>query len=568
MLSPSSVRLLVVIVLMSAMLACNSAEPTADLSDVAVDIEVTTPDDGLTESTLSSDTPTSGGTLRVLLGCSDSLDPAVGDCHGLFDEVYARLTSISGDPADPIQLDLAESYSVDHGGTTYTFVLRRDLKFSDGSPLTAQDIKWSWERALSPDTGSEEALDVLGGIVGAAEVAADETESIDGVRFVDDRTLIVELTAPSPLFPYEVADHVAAPLSRRNVENWQIDFASDSTSASGQDAESLPVGTGPFRVAEYGLEGGSGVRIEANPHYHLSPPLLDEVQFVPLEISGQSAGQFDAAATMLAMFEAGEIDISPFASRDTQTADGINLERRLADGIAFLGFNSATAPLDDVHVRRAIVAASNVSESQGTVAAYSLLWDGLPGYDPDVAVDRYDLAAASDEVDLSEHSNLNSFNALTLCHWNNQGGGLSIQADVTDFVDSWDRVLGIEVVETDFGSDECLQEADIVSVYIEPRFPDPHAVLTPVATLFGYEAGDYDRVAELLNSAASTADTVSRLSRYSEIERYLHDQALVLPIFWNRPTFTEHVRNTVRGYNPKLYGGSTYSNVWLDQTAQ
>ena len=565
--TPSIVRLLVVVVLTSAMLACNSAEPTADLSDIAVDDVATTPDDGLTDSALGSDTPTSGGTLRVLLGCSDSLDPAVGDCHELFDEVYARLTTISSDPSDPIQLDLAESYSVDDGGTTYTFVLRRDLKFSDGSPLTAQDIKWSWERALSPDTGSDKAIDVLGDIVGAAQVAAGESDSLDGVRFVDDRTLTVQLTAPSPLFPYEVADHVAAPLSRSNVENWQVDFTSDSASATSRDAESLPAGTGPFRVAAYGLEG-SGVRIESNPHYHLSPPLLDEVQFVPLEIAGQSAGQFDAAATMLAMFKDGEIDISPFASRETQTADGVNLERRMADGIAFLAFNTARAPLDDVHVRRAIVAASNVSQSQVTVAAFSLLWDGLPGYDPDIAVDRYDLQLASTEVDLSEHSNLNSFNPLTLCHWNNLGGGLSIQADVTDFAETWTQAIGIEVVESESTSDECLQEADIVSVYIEPQFPDPHAVLAPVATLFGDEAGDYDRVAELINAAASTADTVSRLSRYSEIERYLHDQALVLPIFWNRTTITEHIRNTVRGYNPKLYGGSTYSSVWLDKTAR
>lgn len=556
-----------VIALTLAGLACNAAEPTADLSDIAVDDTVTTPSNGQTEPSDES-TGRSGGTLKVLLGCSDSLDPAVGDCLQLYDEVYARLTSITGDPSEPIKLDLAESYTVSDTGKTYTFVLRRDLKFSDGSPLTAQDIKWSWERALSPDLGSEEALDVLGGIVGATEVAAGETDVLKGVRFVDDRTLIVELTAPSPLFPYEVADHIAAPLNRGNVESWQPDFRSYSIAAAGPDSDALPVGTGPFRVAEYGMEGGSGVRIESNPYYHLSPPLLDEVQFVPLEISGQSAGQFDAAATMLAMFEAGEIDISPFASRDTQTADGINLERRLADGVAFLAFNSATAPLDDVRVRRAIVAASNVSESQGTVAAYSLLWDGLPGYDPDVAVDRYDLELASAEVGLSEHANLNSFNALTLCHWDNQGGGLSIQADVTDFVDSWDRVLGIEVVETNFGSDECLQKADIVSVYIEPRFPDPHAVLAPVATLFGDEAGDYDSVAELLDSAASTADTVSRLSRYSEIERALHEQALVLPIFWNRTAITEHVRNTVRGYAPKPYGGSTYSTVWLNETAQ
>lgn len=545
-------------------LACNAAQPTADLSDVVVHNTVTTPPEGRTEP--SGESPTrSGGTLKILLGCTDSLDPAVGDCHQLYDEVYARLTSISGDPSNPIELDLAESYTVDGSGTSYTFVLRRDLKFSNGSPLTAQDIKWSWERALGPDLGSEEALDVLGGIVGATEVAAGETDALQGVRFVDDRTLIVELIAPRPLFPYEVADHVAAPLSRGNVESWQPDFRSDSISATGQDSDALPVGTGPFRVSGFGLESNGGIRIESNPHYHLTVPLLDEIEFVPLEVVAESAGRFDAAAAMLAMFEAGEIDISPFASRNTQTADGTNLDRNLGDGIAFLAFNVAAEPLDDVHVRRAIVAASNVSDSQ---AAYSLLWEGLPGYEADIAVDRYDLGLALAEIELSGYEDFSPFNPLTLCHWNNQGGGLSIQADPQDLIESWARELGIEVVETNYGSDECLNEGDILSVYIEPRFPDPHAVLAPVAMLFGDEAGDYDRVAELLDSAASTADTVSRLSRYSEIEQYLHEQALVIPLFLNRTAITEHVRNTVRGYTPKLYGGSTYSSVWLDQTAR
>ena len=555
------------IVCASTWLACSSAEPTADLSDIAIDAGATS---SVNSGSPADDNPLprSGGTLRVLLGCFDSLDPAVGDCHELYDEVYARLTSITDDPSNPIELDLAESYSVSYDGTAYTFVLERDLKFSDGSPLSAQDFKWSWERALNPETGSDTALDVLGGIVGAEEVAAGDTDTLSGVSFADDRTLIVELTAPRPLFLYEIADHVAAPLNRSNVEKWQVDFTDQGPSGAGQVSDVMPVGTGPFRVSEYGIEGGSGVRLEANPHYHPGRPLLDAVVFVPLEVMSDSTGQVDAAATMLAMFEAGEIDISPFATRDTQTLSGTNFERSLADGVAFLAFNTSIEPLDDLHVRRAIVAASNVTESQSPDAAYSLLWDGLPRYDPDVAIDRYGLEVARRELELSNSGNLESFGTLLMCSWNNLGGGLSLKADVTDLIESWKSELEFEIAERDMRPDQCLRDAAIVSVYIEPPFPDPHAVIAPVASLFADWEDDSHQAVVMLREAAGAADTVARLASYADIESYLFEQALVLPLFRNFTTITEHIRNTVRGYEPGRYGGSVYSSVWLDDSTQ
>ena len=527
------------IVCASTSLACSSAEPTADLSDIAIDAGAT--------SSANSDSPAddnplprSGGTLRVLLGCIDSLDPVVGDCHELYDEVYARLTSITDDASNPIELDLAESYSASDDGTVYTFVMRRDLKFSDGSPLSAQDFKWSWERALNPETGSDTALDVLGGIVGAAEVAAGDTDTLSGVRFADDRTLIVELTAPRPLFLYEIADHVAAPLNRSNVEKWQVDFTDQGPSVAGQVSNVVPVGTGPFRVSEYGIEGGSGVRLEANPHYHRGRPWLDAVVFVPLEVTSDGTGQVDVAGTMLAMFEAGDIDISPFATRDTQTLSGTNFERALADGIAFLAFNTSTVPLDDLHVRRAIVAASNVKESQHPSAAYSLLWDGLPGYNPDVAADRYDLELARREVALSNSGNLESFGTLLMCSWDNLGGGLSLKADVSDLVKGWKSELELEIAERELRSDRCLRDAAIVSVYIEPPFPDPHAVIAPVASLFTEWEGDSHQVVVMLREAAGTADTVARLASYADIEGFLYEQAS------NSPWSTNAIHNTLR----------------------
>ena len=533
--------------------ACNATEPSADLSDIVVDKATPATADAYTNSSSTSAEARSGGTLKVLLGCNDSLDPAVGDCHEMYNELFARLTSITDDPSNPIIPDLAESYSVSADGTTYTFTLRRDLKFSDGTPLTAQDFKWSWERALNPETESAEGLDMLGAIKGASDVASGSANTLQGVRAADDRTLIVELVAPSPLFIYQVADHVTTPLSRQNVQSWQVDFGY-YTLAGGQAAYvDLPVGTGPFRVADYDLR----VRVESNPHYHGAQPFLDEVIFVPLELQADSAGQFDAVGAMLAMFESGDIDIAPLAPRDTESADGTNAPRTLSSSIAFLAFNTAVAPLDDVRVRRALIAATNVAEHQDPSAAFSLLWDRLPGYDAELAVDRYDTAAATNEIEASSYT---SFDTLTLCHWTNRSGGTTFRVGVAELIQDWETQPGIEVVELDLAEDECIADAAIIAAYIEPAFPDPHAVLGPAATLFG------ENLQVQLDEIAGIADSVARFSRYSEIERSLHEDALVLPLSQSSITITEHVRNNVRGYTPGPYGGSLYRSVWLDES--
>ncbi len=110
-------------------------------------------------------------------------DPAIDSALGLFGiddvplvtEIHAGLTSLSDDANALVQLGLADSYGVLENGLLYEFVLRQDLKFSDGSPLTASDVKWSWERALKMSGTAGRARDVFGLIDGASAV-------IDGAR--------------------------------------------------------------------------------------------------------------------------------------------------------------------------------------------------------------------------------------------------------------------------------------------------------------------------------------------------------------------------------------------------
>ena len=83
-------------------------------------------------------------------------DPAIDSAIDRFDfsspslvtEIHAGLTRIVEDPTSPFEMELADTYDIDQEGLEYEFVLRNDLKLSDGSPLTSGDFKWSWERAL------------------------------------------------------------------------------------------------------------------------------------------------------------------------------------------------------------------------------------------------------------------------------------------------------------------------------------------------------------------------------------------------------------------------------------
>ena len=178
----------------------------------------------------------------------------------------------------------------------------------------------------------------------------------------------------------------------------------------------------------------------------------------------------------------------------------------------------------------------------------------MPGYGADLAVDRYNPAVAADEIAVSGRT---SFDTLTLCHWSNRSGGSTIRIGVADMLADWSAQLGIEVAEADDSGEECLEDAGIIAAYIEPAFPDPHAVLGPAAALFG------EQLQGQLDEVGGIADTVSRFARYSEIERMLHEDALVLPLSQSTTTIWEHVRNTVRGYAPSPYG-SRYSSVWID----
>ena len=138
----------------------------------------------------------------------------------LVPEIHAGLMRFTDDMQNPVEHDLAESYTVTPDYKSYTFTLRPNLRFSDGSHITAQDFKTSWERALQIGRERGYAHQMLGDIVGAAAVRDRSSSDLAGVTVIDERTLDIEIAAPNAQFGMLMAHPVSFVVKADQTQLW------------------------------------------------------------------------------------------------------------------------------------------------------------------------------------------------------------------------------------------------------------------------------------------------------------------------------------------------------------
>ena len=135
--------------------------------------------------------------------------------------------------------DIAESWTADAAGTTYIFKIRHDVKFQNGHAVTADDFKYSWERAANPATRSQTAATYLGDIVGVNDVLSGRASTIKGVVVKDDYTLQVTIDTPKSYFLYKLS----------YPTTFVVDQSSVSKSADWWRSPNN--GTGPFKLSQW-----------------------------------------------------------------------------------------------------------------------------------------------------------------------------------------------------------------------------------------------------------------------------------------------------------------------------
>jgi oligopeptide transport system substrate-binding protein len=494
-------------------------------------------------------TPASAGDrpLRFLAGDPGTLDPAfissAQDVQLLL-QLYTGVTRI--DEQGMVYPALASGWDLTDEGRTYTFHLRDELRFSDGSPLTAEDIRRSWLRIIDPATGAL-APDVLNVIAGAtAWRSGSGSEDEVGIEAPDDQTLVVRLEHAASHFPALAATPTAG------VVPPQAD-----ASPSWQTVDGF-VGSGPYTADR--LEGENLV-LAANPEYVAGPPPIDEVVWVAdVEASGPEA------------FAADEIDLVNVFSGDASwirydQSLGPFLHEAASLSVQYFGFDTTRSPFDDAQVRRAFTLALDrprlVELSAGAAAtvATSLvppaLWpEGVPE----------DEAADPDEArDLLADAGYDSGSDLGLITVNATGLGAGPAVEI------WRDELGVDIaVETmDFGDYISLlpvQPPQIFTINWITDYPSPYALyglllLPDAASNYGHWTDE--TFVELMQAAAEAEDPEDQRAAYLDVEARVDAEAPVIPWSWDASHWL--VRDGLNGVGTLTTGLLDFGRVsWAD----
>src|SRR5579859_7311725 len=207
-------------------------------------------------------------------GISDlsTFDPALTADTGseaAIDNVFTGLVQL--DHNLQVQPQLAASYSVASDGVTWTFKLRSNLMFSDGTPLTSTDVVYSITRALAPATQSPLGLYYLNIIKGANDFNAGKVKTLAGISAPDPNTVVIVAKKPAAYFLQTLTYPTSYVVEQSVVKKWGTAWTDHLADNGGQG------GDGPFKVKEY--THGKQIVFIPNSSYYGPKPQLSEVVY-------------------------------------------------------------------------------------------------------------------------------------------------------------------------------------------------------------------------------------------------------------------------------------------------
>ena len=486
------------------------------------------------------------------LGEPTTLDPAIAretTSHFFVTSLFSGLVRITSDFG--IEPDLAESWRVDNAGVVYTFTLRDGITFHDGTPITAEDFKYSIERAADPALHSETAHSYLGDIVGVVEKLNGEAEEVSGVEVVDERTVRITIDEPKEYFLAKLTYPSGAIVDRRTVEPLGFDWwMSDDIN-----------GSGPYRLARWERE--EVVVLQRFDDYH-RPASLEYVISPQAALPGVSG---------LAMYLSDAWDAIPVG---TGALDSIRESETLSAQLSefpqlttyYAGVDGSQPPFDDPDVRRAFLMALDrerlieVLYDGNVELAKGLLPPGMPGYSESLRGVPYDPESARQLLAGSRYAS--DFPEVVF-------SAVDVDGEPTELVQfivaAWREVLGVDVqVE--------LHETDVYTYGLErvvrhlwhggwvADYPDPENFLDLLLhshTLDGKYVNE--RFDSLIEGARTERDRETRLHMYGEAEQLLIDQAGIFPLFHVNDYVL--VRPRVQGFRMNALGQPDVAGITL-----
>ncbi|MFN8445678.1 MAG: peptide ABC transporter substrate-binding protein [Caldilineaceae bacterium] len=443
--------------------------------------------------------------------------------------------------------DGAESWSVSEEGKVYTFKIRSNLKFADGSAVTAQDFADSINRALQPETASYGASFQLAHIVGALDVADGKAKEASGIKVSDPQTLEITLDGNVPYFLAQLTYPVTFAVPVQKI------------AAEGAGWFDHAYGTGPFQVKEW--QHNQRIILEPNPNYWAGQPGVSSVE-LPFVQDSETAYQ---------LYRTGDLDImgsqqNPVPSaRIPEVKDLPDFKQVASFAVRYVAFNNVLPPFDNVDVRRAFAMAidkQTLAEKvlNGAVAATDrILPAGFPGSQLPIKGQSFDAAAAKD---LLAKTGI-TIDKITFTY--------GVEGDnervATYLQQQWKENLGVEVVlqplelatfsknlDTTYATPEQGLQA-YLSIW-GADYPDPQNFVSQQLRSDSpnnnshYKNATFDEVAQKADTFTGSAE--ERLQMYNQIEQIAVDEVGWLPLF--TPQFSVLIKPGVTGFVPTGQG--------------
>jgi oligopeptide transport system substrate-binding protein len=480
------------------------------------------------------------GELRMPGGDPLTLDPALTadtDSATYVVEIFSGLVQL--DKNLKVIPDIAREWTVSDDGKTYTFKLRDDATFQNsGRKVTAQDFKWSMERAANPATNSPVAETYLGDIVGAKDMITGKAREISGLRVVDDATLQITLTDPVPFFVQKLTYPTAYVVDREQVERDPRQWSS------------RPNGTGPFKLQEW--RAGERVVLVPNERYYGEPkPKLSKVTF---NLAGGS---------VLTQYENGEVDVAGVGVNDIErirdTSERLNKEfTETPDlSISYIAFNTQKAPFDDPKVRQAFAMAidkkriTDVILKNIILPADQILPPGMPGHNKNEKGLEFNAQRARQLLQESRYQGRLPRVVMTL-----SGTGTNLGPVTEAWLEMWKQNLGVDVeveqVETaTFFQDVNAGKYQMWAMGWSADYPDPENFLDiHFASDSSHNDTGYknERVDQLLKQARTERNNETRMRLYQEAQSLILQDAPWAPLFFSQSAVL--VKPYVQGWEP------------------
>jgi len=500
---------------------CAPATPTPAPTSVAAPTSVSAPTSPAAPATTA--TTAAKRVLRITFSWPDKIDPAIGNDYAasssqvnLYDSLVFPNAKGSVDPW------LAESWNVSQDGLTYTFKLRSDVKFHDGTPLKASDVIYSYNRAKTIGQG-------YGYLI---------TADVNDVKAVDDATVEFTLEKASALF--------LPSMVRMYVLNEAL--VKQNTKADGPYAENGDYGTewlqthdagsGPYEVEEFPLE--QYLLMEKNNDWwgEFNPNAPDEVRFIGTT----------EAVTVRTLMQNNQLEISDQwqsteAYQALEKIDGVKIAPLPSMTSFYYMINTKKAPTDDVHCRKAIMYAFDYDQ------AVALAWPGtkqmvgpvpatLAGHDPNVLVYTHDLTKANQELAQCKYANeLDKYPVIV--NWvaevpDEEKYALLFQSNMADIGMKVNivKVPWLSLVEN---TSKLETSPSIATIFVSSDLPEAGLMLKQrysSSTTGTWQQNEWLQNTTLdaaIDDALGTLDDTARFAKYAQIQETLVDLA---PSLW------------------------------------